>query len=311
VPYAFSPADVAFLASPAGHEAMATADALPLTDRLRDVAALRSRLGERTAAVVEQVLLRRRAAGRFPAHWLLTADALEQATAAPVAAHRAARLAGRDVHDVTCSVGVELAALAPRARTVLGSDLDPVRLALAAHNAPGVALARADALAPPSRDAVLVADPGRRAGGGRRVFRPADFTPPLDALAAVAGWPGCQRSAVADTQRPKSSAHAAHGARDLVVSTAPGIEPDVVPWAAEVELVSLDGRVREAALWSAGLATARRRATVLSTRGEPQYALTDADDDTCGVREEQRHELPLVPPRVGVRERHPRPAPDG
>ena len=59
---------------------------------------------------------------------------------------------------------------------LLGSDLDPVRLAMARHNlgndVDGVV--RADALAPVSRDTVVLADPGRR-GGGRRRFDPADY----------------------------------------------------------------------------------------------------------------------------------------
>jgi hypothetical protein len=49
-----------------------------------------------------------------------------------------------------------------------------------------------------------------------------------------------------------------------------------------VELVSLDGRVREAALWSAGLATTARRATVLATHA-PAWTVTDDEDDTCPV----------------------------
>ena len=130
---------------------------------------------------------------------------------------------------------------------------------MARVNVPGVPLVRADALAPVTRGTVLVADPARRTASGRRTWRPADFVPPLDGLVAAAGI--CQRRGAADVERPYRHAH------DLVVSTAPGLDPALVPWAAEVELVSLDGRVREAALWSAGLATTRRRATVLSTRG--------------------------------------------
>lgn len=257
MPYAFTVDDVAWLASAAGRDAVRDAGAFDLDDPLRTSEALRSRVGDRGPAVLEQALLARRARGRVPDGWLLTADALEQATAAPVAAHRAARLAGRDVHDVTCSVGAELAALRSTAGRLVGSDLDPVRLAMARVNVPDVPLVRADALAPVTRDAVLVADPGRRTSTGRRVFRAADFVPPLDAVASAAGG------------------------RELAVSTAPGLEFAQVPWAAEVEIVSLDGRVREAALWTAGLATVRRRATVL---GATPYALTDADDDTCDVR---------------------------
>lgn len=225
--------------------------------------------------MLEIALLQDRVRGRVPDGWLLTADAAEQATAAPVAAHRARRLAGRDVHDLTCSVGAELDALRGVAARVIGSDLDPVRLAMARVNVPGVPLVRADALAPVTRDAVLLADPARRSASGRRLWRPADFVPSLDDLVAV-----CKRGGPACAEREESPPLA----RDLVVSTAPGLDPASVPWAAEVEIVSLDGRVREAALWSAGLASARRRATVLSSRGGPEYQLTDADDDTCDVR---------------------------
>jgi hypothetical protein len=111
VPYAFTLDDVAFLASPAGRDAVDGAAAFVRADRLRAVSTLRARLGDRAAPVLETALLQERVRGRVPDGWLLTAEAAEQATAAPVAAHRAARLAGRDVHDVTCSVGAELDAL--------------------------------------------------------------------------------------------------------------------------------------------------------------------------------------------------------
>jgi hypothetical protein len=46
-----------------------------------------------------------------------------------------------------------------------------------------------------------------------------------------------------------------YSGRDLVVKFAPGMDFELAPWAAEVELISLDGDVGEACLWSAGLAT--------------------------------------------------------
>ncbi|HOW95655.1 MAG TPA: class I SAM-dependent methyltransferase, partial [Mycolicibacterium fallax] len=103
----------------------------PLTDRVAEIGALRARYGERTGVLVETTLLRRRAVAKLPGtgDWLFTDEALQQATAAPVAAHRAARLAGRAVHDATCSIGTEVAALAPVASGLIGSDLDEVRLA--------------------------------------------------------------------------------------------------------------------------------------------------------------------------------------
>jgi len=112
-----------------------------LTDatRVADVAAVRARFGERAPALVETTLLRRRAAAKLAglgdvSHWLFTDEALQQASAGPVARHRAGRLAGRVVHDVTCSIGTELAALRAVAGRVVGSDIDPVRLEMAQHN---------------------------------------------------------------------------------------------------------------------------------------------------------------------------------
>lgn len=219
------------------------------------------RFGDRAAVLIETVLLRRRAAAKFadPSAWLFTDEALQQSTAEPVAAHRAQRLAGAKVHDVTCSVGAELAALRQRASFVVGSDLDPVRLAMARHNLGDVELCRADALRPVTRDTVVVADPARRSGGRRR-FDPRDYTPALDRLLDV------------------------YADRDYAVKCAPGIDFDQVRrlgFAGEVEVTSLAGGVREACLWSAGLTEpgVTRRATVLD-RAEQ---ITDREPDECGT----------------------------
>jgi len=204
-------------------------------------------------------MLRRKAAAKFAAasQWLFTDEALQQATAEPVAAHRARRLAGMTVHDATCSIGTELAALRDSAAYVVGSDIDSVRLAMAAHNVPGVDLCRADALRPVTRHAVVLVDPARRSGGRRRL-RLADYTPAMDAVLEV------------------------YGDRDLVVKCAPGIDFDELTrlgFRGEIEVTSLAGSVREACLWSTGLASVTRRATMLDT-GE---SVSDADPDDCRV----------------------------
>ncbi|WP_328363880.1 class I SAM-dependent methyltransferase [Mycobacterium sp. NBC_00419] len=254
--------DVAYLASDAGTAALAEVAGYPLTDRVADVAAIRQRFGERTTVLIETTLLRRKAAVKLAgladvAGWLFTDEALQQATAAPVAQHRAARLAGAAVHDATCSVGTELAALRATASFVLGSDLDPVRLAMAHHNVPDVPLCRADAVRPVSRDTVVLVDPARRSGGRRR-FDPRAYSPPLDAVIA------------------------AYQGRATVVKCAPGIDFSAVRelgFDGEIEVTSAGGSVREACLWSAPLAQpgVRRRATVLD-RAEQ---VTDADPDDC------------------------------
>ncbi|MBI3223575.1 MAG: class I SAM-dependent methyltransferase [Mycolicibacterium cosmeticum] len=257
----FGLGDVGYLRSNEGRAALADVAGYRLTDatRVSDIASVRTRFGDRTALLVETVLLRRRAAAKFadPSAWLFTDDALQQCTAEPVAGNRARRLAGARVHDVTCSVGAELAALRHTAALVLGSDLDPVRLAMARNNVGGVDLCRADALVPVSRDTVVVADPARRSAGRRR-FDPRDYTPALDLLL--------------DAYRD----------RDLVVKCAPGVDfgqLDELGFRGEIEVTSLGGSVREACLWSPGLATAGRRATLLD-RGEE---VTDADPDECRV----------------------------
>ncbi|MEV0078190.1 class I SAM-dependent methyltransferase [Nocardia neocaledoniensis] len=277
--YRFGRDDVAFLGSAAGRAALAEVDRLELTTatHLRDIERVRRSHAEHAAALIETVRLRRKAAAKLPAaaDWLFTDDALQQATPALVARHRAARLAGRAVHDVTCSIGAELAELAPVCPVVVGSDLDEVRLAMAAHNlavaplsAPGrlaaqsrnIVLAKADALVPTTRDTVIIADPARRADG-RRTYDPAKLQPPLpDLLAAYAG-------------------------RDIAVKSAPGLDFDRLGWDGEVEIVSLDGSVREACLWSPGLAGAgvTRRATVLDSRGGAT-TLTDAEPDDIPER---------------------------
>ncbi len=272
----FSTNDVGYLRSQAGAAALAAVAELALTDatRVADVAATRAQFGDRAAVLVETVLLRRRASeklgglgpGVTVSDWLFTDEALQQATAAPVALHRAGRLAQGPggpnvvVHDVTCSIGTELAALRARGITAVGSDLDPVRLAMARHNVGAAGLCRADALHPVTRDAVLVADPARRVEGRRRL-RTDDYQPGLAALLD------------------------AYRGRDFAVKCAPGIDFDEVRRLGldgEIEVTSYRGSVREACLWSAGLAQpgVTRRANVLD-RGEQ---LTDADPDDCPVR---------------------------
>ena len=248
---------------------------LELTDttRIADVAAARARFGDRAPVLVETTLLRRKAAEKLGelgdvSGWLFTDDALQQATAAPVARHRAGRLRGRVVHDATCSIGTELAALNGVARLALGSDVDPVRLAMARHNLDSIldaktALCRADALHPVTRDAAVIVDPARRSSGPARVVRrfgPAEYQPPLGPLLA-----------------------AYHG-RELAVKCAPGIDFDEIGqlgFDGEIEVTSYRGSVREACLWSGGLAEpgVRRRASIL----DRDETITSADPDECAV----------------------------
>ncbi len=215
---------------------------------------------------METTLLRRRAAAKLAglgpvSGWLLTDEALQQASAAPVAAHRARRLAGALVHDVTCSIGTEPAALRGVAARVVGSDIDPVRLAMARYNVGGHAeLCRADALHPVTRGTTVLVDPARRRGA-QRSFNPRDYRPALDRVLDV------------------------YRGRSLSVKCSPGIDFDQIRrlgFDGEIEVVSVGNTVREACLWSAELAEpgVSRRASIL----DRDERVTDTDPADCDVR---------------------------
>ena len=260
--YRFDLDDVRYLSGPAGADALEAAAALPLTDAslLADLGRVRAVAGERAGAVVETVRLRRRAVGKLgeaAAGWLFTDEALQQATPRPVAVHRATRLAGVGVHDLTCSIGADLVALS-EVGSAVGSDLDPVRVLMARHNlrASGLParLAVADALTRISRGLLGYADPARR-DSGRRITS-------------------------ASTVPSIADLDAAHADRLPVLRVPPGIDYEALARPGEVELVSLDGIAREAVLWPPELAGVARRATVLAAAGAWQVTSDDPADDT-------------------------------
>jgi len=274
VAYPFTLDDVRFLASPVGLDALAAAGGLALTEAslLADLTRLRRTVGERSAAVVETIRLRRRATtklGETGGRWLFTDESLQQASPAAVSAHRAARLSGLGIHDLTCSIGTDVAFLAAVCPMVVGSDLDPVRLLMARHNLSEsgfpARLVAADALTRSTRGLLGYADPARRDGTGRRITS-------VSTVPTVA------------------ELDAAHAHRPPVLRLPPGLDYDELDRSGEVEIVSLDGTAREAVLWPAELATTRRRATVLTSGSRPVagsgvagYELTSDDPDEAGV----------------------------
>jgi SAM-dependent methyltransferase len=226
-------------------------EALRLGTRLRD----RYPAGL-VAAAVAQHELRARAAGKFAAagRMWFTREGLEQASAEPLARHRAARYASFDqVADLCCGIGGDLCALAP-GRDALAVDLDPVHLRMARENARLHGAGELAAVAADVRDlrlprsvAVFI-DPARRTGGRRL---PAGVSrPPLDWCLRVAGR-----------------------VAGVGIKAAPGLPLELVPPGWEVELLADRRELKEAVLWSPELATTGRRATVFpgpaTLAGEP------------------------------------------
>lgn len=265
---------------------LSDAASLPLTKKsmVADVAHLKETYGDNARALVEVALARRSAAAKFSAaraeQWIMDSDSVQQATPQVVAESRAAHLLSlgvRDVVDVTCSVGTELAALAAAAagsgqavpaapsgqvgvgagfQRIIGGDLDPQRVRMARHNVPDVPTIVMDALRPALSTSVLapgtvvLADPARRTSSGR-VTKLSDLRPRLEDLAAVYSEQGI----------------------DTAIKCAPGI--DYTEFDGQVDVVSVEGNVKEACLYTPGLSQCGRRAVMLGVASGQQEIIDD------------------------------------
>jgi hypothetical protein len=234
--------DLSVLLTPSGRAALEAAGPLAEGDELSAASALRRRFEpEVAAAALTQARLRVRAREKFgdrAAGMYFTRAGLEQATRPVVAARRAARLLAGGVSgvaDLGCGIGSDLFFLSGT-----GIESDPQTALCAGLNVPSATVIQADV-----RDFDLstvdaaFCDPARRTGS-RRVFDPADYSPPWD-------WVLNLVSAVPRT----------------VLKLAPGIDQEILPDGCELELVSVDGEVVEAAAWCGPLAAVPRRATVI------------------------------------------------
>ena len=244
------------LRTPAGAAALAAAGAVAGSgDPLAAASALRAagHDADQAAAALTQAELRRHAHGKFgtdAARMLFTRPGLEQATRAPVATRRAARLAAsgaRHVADLGCGIGSDTIALARAGLRVTAVEVDELTAEVARANVDALGLAdrvtvrRADVTTVDLSDVDAVfCDPARRSDSGRRVFDPAAYSPPWDFVTALP-------ARVART----------------VLKLAPGIDHALLPPGAEAEWVSVDGDVVEATAWCGALARVPRRATLL------------------------------------------------
>jgi SAM-dependent methyltransferase len=243
------------LLSPEGQRLLAQLGREPITreNHLRVASELRQRVSAELArAIIETVVLRQRAATKFdraPAMYF-TRDALEQASAEIVSAHRASRYdkAGfSHVADLGCGIGGDALSLSAIS-DVVGVDWSPLRLAMAQENLRVYGRSRhfhplqADLIElSPLPVEALFADPGRRDELGRRIFSVHDYRPPLATFEAWLEKVGNQG-----------------------IKVSPGIDYAQIPAGVEIEFISVKGEVREGVLWFGDLRTgAGRRATLL------------------------------------------------
>lgn len=191
------------------------------------------------SAAIGQARLRDRAVAKFGAadagRMFFTPGGVEQATRAPVAAHRARRFAelgARRLADLCCGIGGDALALARAGIAVLAVDRDPLTAEVARANAEALGLAdlvtvrcaEVAEVALSGYDAVFV-DPARRGGRGR-IFDPEAYSPPLS-------W----------------AIGAARGAPLAALKVAPGVPHEAIPPDASAEWVSDGGDLKEAVLW--------------------------------------------------------------
>jgi SAM-dependent methyltransferase len=257
--------DLAFLLSPAGQKWLAETAVPPITpqNHLQIASRLRQNLlPEQVQAVLETVLLRQLGTAKFSraAEMYFVREALEQASSEIVSTYRAERFAAAGFErlaDLGCGIGGDALALAEKAH-VIGVEWDPVRLAMAQENVR--VYGRAAHFQPLQSDLLELSplpvqacffDPARRDEYGRRLFHVYEYRPPLSLI---------------DRWREKMAGTA--------VKISPGVDYDELPGEAEVEIISLNGDVKEAALWFGDLHSGvKRRATLL-----PQgHTLTDVD----------------------------------
>lgn len=261
-------ASLARLVSPEGRALLAELPPYAAEESLRVSARLRERGVDAglAAAALTQSRLRERARAKFgdrAGRMFFTAAGLEQATRQVVAAHHARRYAAagsRLVADLGCGLGGDAIALSELGVAVLAVEADATTAALAEANLrefPTASVRHGDALtldlAAEGVDAVF-ADPARRAGG-RRIFDPTAYSPPLDAVLAL---------------RARVPA--------LGVKVAPGVPYGALPPDARAQWVSVDGDVVEAGLWFGPLAAEGPGRSALVLHGGGAHVLTEADD---------------------------------
>ncbi|WP_413320827.1 THUMP-like domain-containing protein [Agrococcus sp. 1P02AA] len=204
------------------------------------------------AAVLTQLRLRRRARakfGEFASGMLFTEAGLEQATRLRVAAHHAGRMreAGiASVADLGCGIGADALAFATLGLEVTAVERDEVTAAVASYNLAAwhASVVHGDALETAVDAEALWFDPARR-DGRTRLSDPADWSPGLDAVFALA------------SERPSG------------VKLAPGIDRALLPAEAEHQWVTDGLETVEAVVWTGRLARegVARSALVLGDGG--------------------------------------------
>lgn len=227
--------DIAFLQSEGAQETLhhLAAENLSPATTLKWITTLRKTFtADQASALLTTAQLRQNAIIKFPDHasrMLFTDDALQQASDFHIRQYRASLISGKKVLDVCCSIGSDAISYAQSGNEVLGLDIDPVRIAIAEHNA-NVCDTSAKFLVqdvtqmiPDTADMIFF-DPARRTEDGKRIFDVNDYIPPL--------------SLIQRFQAP-----------EIAVKLSPAVDlAQLEPYGGQVEFISVEGDLKEAVL---------------------------------------------------------------
>ncbi|MCA9885013.1 MAG: methyltransferase domain-containing protein [Anaerolineae bacterium] len=227
--------DLDFLQSDIGQDLLAQLAQADLSDsnQLRLLTQLRQQVdGSQAAAALSMARLRQKAISKFgadAARMFFTPSALEQASDPLVRRYRTSQIQGKRVLDICCGMGTDTMAFADAGCTAHGLDIDPVRIAIAKHNAEALhstatfEVADVTAGIPIGFDTIFF-DPARRDEHGRRLFDVEQYVPPLS---LVQSW---------DASR-------------IMVKLSPGVDIEQVRgYGGKLTFVSVGGDLKEAIL---------------------------------------------------------------
>ena len=236
---------------------LSAANSLPLLSRLR-----KSLAAQEAAAILTMLQLREKAHAKFPenaSRMLFTDAGLQQASGLLVRQYRAGQFESADALDLCCGIGADSLALAAAGRDTLGLDIDPVRIAVARHNAAVLRLpARFDVhdvregIA--SGYGAIFYDPARRNKQGGRIRHVESYIP---SLSLAKRWQ----------------------AREIAVKLSPGVDlRQIAEYGGALEFISVGGGLSEALLW-----LHRPRAKPMATLLRPDGAFHLRHDGGLGV----------------------------
>jgi SAM-dependent methyltransferase len=228
---------------------LSEANTLPLLSGLR-----KSLTMQEASAVLQTLKLRAKAVAKFSQHahvMLFTDSGLQQASHRLIRQYRAGLIDSGSVLDLCCGIGSDTFAFSAAGNEALGLDIDPVRVAIARHNAEAIGVSPRFDVAdiresiPAGYDCIFY-DPGRRDEQGRRIHDVARYRPPLS---LVEEWQ----------------------AREIIVKLSPAVDlRQLESYGGCVEFISVDGHLTEALLWLKR-PSAPPMATRLTETGEQHF----------------------------------------